>query len=55
MGRPNGVETSSADGEKIHLRQNKRDRSLSNIPQGSNRQDSGGETVCEETVVDGCS
>lgn len=43
-----------AGGERIHLRQNKGDRSLLKAPQRSGRQDSRGEAVCNEGVGGGC-
>ena len=53
MRSPDGVKASGAGGEIIHSRQNKGDRSSSNIPQGSCGQDSEGETVCHNTVGGG--
>ena len=47
------VAAGGAGGERIHLRQNKGDRSLLNT-QGSSGQDSRGEAVCQETVGGGC-
>lgn len=47
------VEASSAGGERIHLRQNKRDRSLLR-KQGSCGQDSKAGTVCDDAVGGGC-
>ena len=44
------------DSERIHLKQNKGDRSLLNTPQGSaagGRQDRRGEAVCTEAVGGG--
>ena len=40
-------------GERIHPRQNKRNKSLLNTLQKSSRQDSKGETVWQEVVVKG--
>ena len=48
------VEASGTGGERIHLRQDKGDRSLLNIAQGASRQDSGAETVCKEAVGEDC-
>lgn len=45
VGHPNWVGAGGAHGERIHLRQNKRDTNLLNTPQGSDRQDSKGETA----------
>ena len=39
--------------ERIHPRQSKRDRSFLNTLQGNSRQDSKGETVCQEAVLRG--
>ena len=50
----NQVEAGGTGGERIHLRQNKGDRSVLNTSQGSSGQDSKGETVCKETVCGGC-
>lgn len=47
------VEASGTGSEKIHLRQNKGNRSLLNMLQGSNEQDSTGEAVCKEVVSGG--
>lgn len=41
-------------GKGIHLSQNKGDGSLLNMPQGSGRQDSRREAVCQELVGGGC-
>ena len=51
MGGHDQVEASGSGYERIHLRQNKGDRSLSNTLQGAAcRQDSEGEAVCKEVV-----
>lgn len=54
MGQPDGLE---ANGERIHLRQNKEEKFIEctarELQAGSCRQDSGGETICLETVGGG--
>ena len=47
------VEANGVGGERIHLKQNKGDRSLLNTSQGSSGQDSRGEAVCHEVVGGG--
>ena len=49
------VEAGSTEGEKIHPRQNKREKCLLNTMQGSIRQDSMGERAEEKAMVRGCS
>lgn len=53
MGHSDQVEASSAGGERIHPKQNKRDKSLLNTPQGSSEQTCKGEAVCHKAVVRG--
>lgn len=48
MGHPNWVGAGGVHGEKIHLRQNKRDTNLLNTPQGSI-----GRTAKERVLLDG--
>lgn len=48
------VGTSGTRGARVHLRQNKGDRSLWNTPEGSCGQDSKGGAVCSEVVGGGC-
>lgn len=44
------VEAGSAGGDRIHLRQNKGDRSSLDKARGNGGQDSKAETVCKEAV-----
>lgn len=56
MEHPNWVGARGAHGERTHPRQTRRHRSLLNIPQGSDGQDSKGETAtrwCEEPQIQG--
>lgn len=53
MGLSDRVEAGNAGSERIHPRQNKRDESLLNTPQGSSGRNSKGETVCPKAVVRG--
>lgn len=48
------MEVDGTDGDKNSQRQNKRDGSLLNTPQGSGGQASRGEAVCHEAVGGGC-
>lgn len=48
------VEACGKEGERIHLRQDKGERSLLNTPQGSGGPDSRGEDVFQEVVWGGC-
>lgn len=50
---PIGWDTGGPGHERIHLRQNKVDRSLLTTLQGSGGQDSKGETICKEAVGQG--
>ena len=50
----NQVDACGVGGERIHLRQNKGERSLLNTQQGGSRQDSRGEAVCNEVSGQGC-
>ena len=55
MGQPYQKEALGKGSGRTHLRQNKEDRSLLDAPQGGSGQDSGGETVCQEGMMGGCS
>lgn len=48
------VEAGGAGGERIHLKQNRGDRSVLTAPQGSHGQDSRGEAVYHEAVGGDC-
>lgn len=50
----NPVEADGVGGERIHLRQSKRNRSLLNTLQGSGGQGSKGEPVCHEAAHGSC-
>ena len=50
VGHSDPVKAGGTGGETIHLRPNKRDKSLLNTLPGSSGQDSKGETVCSEAV-----
>lgn len=49
-----GWKSGGLEGEKIHLKQNKGDRSLLNTVQGTGGQLSSGETACNEAMGGGC-
>lgn len=52
--QPTWVEAGGTGSEGIHLRQNKGKRCLLNTKQGSHKQDSKSETICNETVREDC-